>query len=84
MYRATKVGLNTMARGLFSEFNRKNITVLSIHPGWVATAMGTLDGTVSAEISVKESIGGVYQVVLKNMGSKKNIFLDYKNLEWAW
>ena len=84
LYRATKAGLNTMARGLFSEFNRKNITVLSIHPGWAATAMGTLDGTVSAEISVEESIDGIYQVVLKNMGCKKNLFLDYKNLEWAW
>lgn len=84
LYRASKAALNMMARGLFSEYNRKNITVLHIHPGWVETAMGTLDGTVSAEISVKESIDGVYQVVLRNMGSKKNLYLDYKNIEWAW
>ncbi len=84
LYRASKAGLNMMARGLFSEFNRKNITVLHIHPGWVETEMGTLDGTVSAEISIAESIDGVYQVVLRNMGSKKNLYLDYKNIEWAW
>ena len=84
LYRASKAGLNIMARGLFSEFNRKNITVLHIHPGWVATEMGTLDGTVSAEISVAESIDGVYAVVLRNMESKKNLYLDYKNMEWAW
>lgn len=84
LYRASKAGLNTMARGLFSEFNRKNITVLSIHPGWAATAMGTLDDTVAAEISIEESIDGIYQVVQKNMGSKRNLYLDYKNIEWAW
>ena len=84
LYRATKAGLNIMARGLFSEFNHKRITVLSIHPGWVNTAMGTLDGTVEAEITVEESIHGLYNVVIRNMGTSRNLFLDYKNMEWRW
>ena len=53
LYRASKVALNMLARGLWATSRDRGpsgLTVLSIHPGWVRTAMGTLDGTVEPEL----------------------------------
>ena len=46
--------------------------------------MGTLGGTVKAEISLEPSVRGVADVVEKHMGSGENLYLDYQNnrLEW--
>jgi NAD(P)-dependent dehydrogenase (short-subunit alcohol dehydrogenase family) len=46
LYRASKVALNMLARGIYSDNKDGGLTVLSIHPGWARTAMGTLDGAV--------------------------------------
>ncbi len=63
LYRASKVALNMLARGLWATNRERDLTVLSIHPGWVNTAMGTLDNTVDAEIELEPSVHGVADVV---------------------
>lgn len=84
LYRASKVATNMLSRTIYADNQDKGLTVLSIHPGWAATTMGTLDGAVEAEISVEESVTGVASVVEENMGSGKNLYLDYKGNHLPW
>ena len=84
LYRASKVALNMLARGLWATNRARNLTVLSIHPGWVNTAMGTLNGTVDAEIELAPSVRGVADVVERHMGSGENLYLDWEDRPLAW
>ena len=84
LYRASKVALNMLARGIYANYRDRGLTVLSIHPGWVNTAMGTLDGTVAAEIELEPSVRGVADVVERHMGSGENLYLDYEDKPLAW
>lgn len=84
LYRASKVALNMLARGLWSTHRERNLTVLSIHPGWVNTKMGTLDGTVPYEIELEPSVRGVADVVERHMGSGKNLYLDWEDRPLDW
>lgn len=82
LYRASKVALNMLARTIHAD--NPQLTVLSIHPGWAATAMGTLDGAVEAEISVQESVEGMAQVLSAHMGNGQNLYLDWKGRSLPW
>jgi NAD(P)-dependent dehydrogenase (short-subunit alcohol dehydrogenase family) len=84
LYRTSKVALNMLARGLWATGKERHLTVLSIHPGWVSTAMGTLDGTVEAEMKLEPSVRGVADVVEQHMGSGANLYLDWRGeiLDW--
>ncbi len=82
LYRASKVALNMLARTIHAD--HPELTVLSIHPGWAATAMGTLDGTVEAEISVEESVTGMAMVLAEHAGSGKSRYLDWQGNTLPW
>ncbi|TBN14891.1 SDR family NAD(P)-dependent oxidoreductase [Agrobacterium cavarae] len=84
LYRASKVASNMLARGIYAEHKERGLTVLSIHPGWVSTAMGTLGGSVKADIGIEPSVRGVADVVEKHMATGENLYLDYqdKRLDW--
>ena len=84
LYRASKAALNMLARGLWATNRDRNLTVLSIHPGWVRTAMGTLDGTIEPEMELEPSVRGVADVVERHRGSGENRYLDWegKPLDW--
>lgn len=82
LYRASKVALNMLGRSIHAD--HPELTVLSIHPGWAATTMGTLDGTVQAEISVEESVKGMAQVLTKYRGTRQNLYLDWKGRNLPW
>lgn len=84
LYRASKVALNMLARGIWATNRDRDLTVLSIHPGWVRTAMGTLDGTVEAEIDVEPSVRGVADTVERHMGSGENLYLDWEDRALDW
>ncbi len=84
LYRASKAALNMLARGLWATNRERNLTVLSIHPGWVNTAMGTLDGTVKAEIELEPSVRGIADVVERHMGSDENLYLDWEDRPLSW
>jgi NAD(P)-dependent dehydrogenase (short-subunit alcohol dehydrogenase family) len=81
LYRASKVALNMLARTIHAD---TGVTVLSLHPGWAATAMGTLDGSVEAEISVDESVQGLAKVLMANMGCGEHRFLDWRGESLPW
>ena len=84
LYRASKAALNMLARCIYRDISQGEQTVLSIHPGWVATAMGTLDGTVDAEIDVKTSVNGMISVIEQHRNARSHLFLDYENNSWPW
>ncbi len=87
LYRASKAALNMLARGLWATNRARGangLTVLSIHPGWVRTAMGTLDGTVEPEMELQPSVLGVADVVERHMGSGENLYRDWQDAPLDW
>ena len=87
LYRASKAALNMLARGLWAihrDRGASGLTVLSIHPGWVRTAMGTLDGTVEPEMELEPSVRGVADVVERHRGSGENLYLDWRDSPLGW
>ena len=87
LYRASKVALNMLARGLWATHRDRGpsgLTVLSIHPGWVRTAMGTLDGKVEPEMELEPSVRGVADVVERHRGSGENLYLDWQDNALSW
>ncbi|CAN5529365.1 SDR family oxidoreductase [soil metagenome] len=84
LYRASKAALNILARGIHAQHRDRNLTVLSIHPGWARTAMGTLDGAVEPEIELEPSVRGVADVVELHMGSGHSLYVDYMNRPLPW
>ncbi len=80
LYRASKAALNSLSRGLFAEMRGRNLTLLTLHPGWVRTDMG---GS-GAPVRVEESARGLVDVILKSSGSRRHAFLDYQGKEIAW
>lgn len=84
LYRASKVALNMLARGIHADNKDSALTVLSIHPGWARTAMGTLDGAIEPEIELEPSVRGVADVVEKYMRTGENLYLDYEDNRLPW
>ena len=80
LYRASKAALNSFTRGLWATIGDRNLTVLSIHPGWVRTDMGG----EAAALSVEESVAGIVDVVEREAGSHRHAFLDYQGREIGW
>ncbi len=80
LYRASKAALNSLTRGLAVELRGRNLTVLSLHPGWVSTDMGG----AAAPVSVEESAVGVVTVIEQQAGKQGHRFLDYTGKELAW
>ena len=84
LYRPSKVALNMLAKSTWALNRDRELTVLLIHPGWVATEQGTLGGTVSAEIGVSESVQGVADVVERYRGSGRIRYCDYQDQPLPW
>jgi NAD(P)-dependent dehydrogenase (short-subunit alcohol dehydrogenase family) len=80
LYRASKAALNSLTRGLWGELRRRNVTVVSLHPGWVRTDMGG----PSAAVSVEDSAAGMVSVIEQQSGAHQHRFLDYTGKELPW
>jgi short-subunit dehydrogenase len=80
LYRASKAALNSLSRGLWSELRGRNLTLLSLHPGWVRTDMGG----ANAAVSVEDSAAGLVSVIEKQSGAHQHRFLDYTGKELPW
>jgi NAD(P)-dependent dehydrogenase (short-subunit alcohol dehydrogenase family) len=80
LYRASKAALNSLTRGLWAEVKGRDITVLTLHPGWVRTDMGG----PSAAVSVEDSARGMTDVMLAQRGAHRHLFPDYtgKSIDW--
>jgi len=80
LYRASKAALNSLSRGLWAEMRGRKLTMVSLHPGWVATDMG---GS-TAPVSVEDSAAGIVTVIEQQSGAHQHRFLDYTGKELPW
>lgn len=79
-YRASKAAINKVMQGLATDLQPENITVVSMHPGWVRTDMGG----GSADISVEESASGILAVANGLTLEKTGSFINYDGSEIPW
>lgn len=79
-YRSSKAGLNAVLRSASLDLRDAGITVVSFHPGWVATDMGGKD----AHINPGESIEGMRRVIESLSIADSGRFLTYAGEELPW
>jgi NAD(P)-dependent dehydrogenase (short-subunit alcohol dehydrogenase family) len=79
LYRASKAALNSLSRSFYLSTGRE-FAVLSLHPGWVKTAIGGPGATVE----VTESAQGLFDVICKNRHLKEHQYLDYLGATIPW
>lgn len=77
-YRSSKSALNMIIKGLSIE--EPSITFAVTHPGWVQTQMG---GS-GAQITVEESVSGLWKVLLNLKNSESGIYIDYQGRKLPW
>ena len=80
LYRASKAALNSLTRSLVADLKGADITVLSVHPGWVRTDMGGPNATLDIATSVR----GVVDQVEQRAGTGAHAFIDYAGKELPW
>lgn len=81
LYRASKAALNSLCRGLWwGELRSRNLSMISLHPGWVKTDMG---GS-AAPVTIEDSTAGMVKVIESQAGVHQHNFLDYTGKELAW
>lgn len=80
IYRTSKAGLNMALRAAARTLADRNVTLLALHPGWVATDMGGEQAPLSPEDSAK----GLVDVILAAEPSDELRFLDYRGETLPW
>ena len=73
LYRSSKAAQNMLAKGIAEQDARpRDITVLSLHPGWVRTDMGGPNAT----LTVEQSVAGLADVI-EGAGGAGYRFVDH-------
>lgn len=80
IYGASKAALNMVTRHLAQLLKKKNITVVSMHPGWVQTDMGGSDAT----ITVIESAKSLMDTIAKIQPAMSGGFFDRDGSVIVW
>jgi NAD(P)-dependent dehydrogenase (short-subunit alcohol dehydrogenase family) len=80
LYSASKAALNSLTRSFVARHADKQLTVLSLHPGWVRTDLGG-DG---APLEVEDSVRGLADIVEARRGAGGHVFLDYTGATLPW
>lgn len=78
LYSASKAALNSFTRGLAAEHPGR--TIISLHPGWVKTAMG---GS-AAPVEIPDACRGVADVLAAETGTPGHRFVDYQGNTLPW
>lgn len=79
-YRASKTALNMFSIAMKNELKNQGISILILHPGWVATDMGGPNATVSPEESVRGMIERINEHNLDLSG--RYVQFDGTPIEW--
>lgn len=79
-YRASKAAVNRVMRGLATDLAADGIAVACAHPGWVRTDMG---GS-SADLSIEESVGGLYALLAGLTMAGTGRFFNYDGADHPW
>ena len=80
LYKASKAALNSMTNTFVSQLGESRPTVLSMHPGWVKTAMGG----DNAPLDVETSTRGLVEQLNAYAGKGGHHFIDYQGAVIAW
>lgn len=80
LYRGSKAALNSLTRSFAARHKDKELAVLSLHPGWVKTAMGG----ENAAIDVATSAKGLADVVERAQKDRQSGYFDYAGATIAW
>jgi len=80
LYKASKAALNSMTNTFVTQLGEQRPTVLSMHPGWVKTAMGG----DNAPLDVETSTRGLVEQLNAYAGQGGHHFIDYRGEVIAW
>ena len=80
IYRSSKTAVNQVVKSLSVDLAPLNISVVSLHPGWVQTEMGG----PNALISTTESVSGLQQILLQAGPDQSGQFLEYNGKTIPW
>lgn len=78
LYAASKAMLNRLARAFATAHDY--LTLVTLHPGWVRTAMGG----ENAPLDVETSVRGMVDVLTARAGKGGHEFLDYRGKMIPW
>lgn len=79
-YRASKCALNAVTRSLSIDLKDDNILVMSLHPGWVKTAMGGNNAPLEVDTAAHHIVDFLSTLTDKHNGG----FYQYDGKEVPW
>lgn len=80
IYRSSKAALNAVMRSLAIDLRGKEITVVTVHPGWVRTEMGG----AGANLDVTESVGAIRRLLARLTLRDSGGCFDYQGNTLPW
>lgn len=80
IYRSSKTAVNQVVKSLSVDLAGRNITVISLHPGWVKTDMGGSN----ADISTDESVSGLKSILQSAGPAQSGQFIEFNGNSIPW
>lgn len=80
IYRSSKAALNAVVKSMSIDLADKGIKCVALHPGWVKTNMGGSN----AEISTKQSVSQMFDIVLNLHAEDSGRFIDIDGRDIPW
>ena len=80
IYRSSKAALNSVVKSLSIDLKQNNIISVALHPGWVKTEMGG----ENAEISTRESVENMFNILLSLSLDDSGRFIDIDGSDILW
>ena len=80
IYRSSKAALNAVVKSMSVDLKAEGITCVALHPGWVQTDMGG----PNAEISTRESVTRMFDILLSLSPADSGRFIDIDGTDIPW
>jgi len=80
VYRSSKTAVNQVVKCLSIDLAGRDISVISLHPGWVQTEMGG----PNAEISTDESVAGLKSILQSAGLAQSGQFIEFNGDSIPW
>jgi len=80
VYRSSKTAVNQVVKSLSIDLAHRDITVISLHPGWVKTDMGG----PNAEISTDKSVSGLKSILQSAGLAQSGHFIEFNGTSIPW
>ncbi len=80
IYRSSKAALNAVVKSMSIDLGDDGIKCVALHPGWVKTDMGG----PNAEISTRESVTSLFNILLSLSAEDSGRFIDIDGTDIPW